>query len=93
MNRIPEEQRNVALIWPTTAAGRDWADPPQEPWLFGACVSAPRKRIDWRRRLLPLFERLAQRIVDGERNGLDADLDEAMTCRRFQIINEHCRPA
>ncbi len=28
---------------------------------------------------LPLLERLAQRIVDGERNGLEADLDEAMT--------------
>lgn len=39
---------------------------------------------------LPLFERLAQRIVDGERNGLDADLDEAMTQKPpLQIINEH----
>jgi 5-methyltetrahydrofolate--homocysteine methyltransferase len=26
---------------------------------------------------LPLFERLERRIVDGEREGLEADLDEA----------------
>jgi 5-methyltetrahydrofolate--homocysteine methyltransferase len=28
---------------------------------------------------LPLLERLARRTVDGERNGIEADLDEAMT--------------
>ncbi|WP_336088335.1 B12-binding domain-containing protein, partial [Nocardia sp. SSK8] len=38
---------------------------------------------------LPLFERLERRIVDGERNGLDVDLDEAMqTVPPLQIINE-----
>lgn len=43
---------------------------------------------------LPLFERLAQRIVDGERNGLDADLDEAMTqSRRFRSSTNICWPA
>src|SRR6185369_9681085 len=38
---------------------------------------------------LPLLERLAQRIVDGERNGLEADLDEAMAEKPpLSIINE-----
>ncbi|MCA0158734.1 methionine synthase [Tsukamurella sp. M9C] len=38
---------------------------------------------------LPLFERLERRIVDGEREGLDADLDEAMTTvPPLKIIND-----
>src|SRR5699024_4951630 len=38
---------------------------------------------------MPLFERLARRIIDGERNGLEADLDEAMTQKKpLEIVNE-----
>ena len=39
---------------------------------------------------LPLDERLQRRIIDGERNGLEADLDEALQtqARRSQIIND-----
>jgi 5-methyltetrahydrofolate--homocysteine methyltransferase len=38
---------------------------------------------------LPLDERLKRRIIDGERNGLEADLDEALTERSaLQIVNE-----
>ena len=38
---------------------------------------------------LPLFERLERRIVDGERNGLEADLDEALESRPpLEIIND-----
>ncbi|MER7683296.1 B12-binding domain-containing protein, partial [Streptomyces sp. NPDC096934] len=38
---------------------------------------------------LPLFDRLERRIVDGERNGLDDDLTEAMTIKPpLAIINE-----
>ena len=38
---------------------------------------------------LPLLERLSRRIVDGERNGLEADLDEAMTLKApLEIIND-----
>jgi 5-methyltetrahydrofolate--homocysteine methyltransferase len=38
---------------------------------------------------LPLFERLERRIVDGERNGLEADLDAAMESRPpLEIIND-----
>ncbi|MGW2211454.1 methionine synthase [Streptomyces sp. NPDC001781] len=38
---------------------------------------------------LPLDERLKRRIVDGERNGLEADLDEALTDRpALDIVND-----
>ena len=38
---------------------------------------------------LPLFERLERRIVDGERNGLEADLDAALEQRpALEIIND-----
>ena len=36
-----------------------------------------------------MFDRLERRIVDGERNGLDDDLTEAMTVKSpIEIINE-----
>ena len=39
---------------------------------------------------MPLMERLAARIVDGERKGLEADLDAAMEqIPPLEIINEH----
>ncbi|WP_395359797.1 methionine synthase [Streptomyces sp. YH02] len=38
---------------------------------------------------LPLDERLKRRIVDGEKNGLEADLDEALAIRpALEIVNE-----
>lgn len=38
---------------------------------------------------LPLDERLKRRIIDGERNGLEADLDEALETRRaLDIVND-----
>jgi 5-methyltetrahydrofolate--homocysteine methyltransferase len=38
---------------------------------------------------LPLNERLKRRIIDGEKNGLEADLDEALTERpALDIVNE-----
>ncbi|ARQ71631.1 methionine synthase [Streptomyces marincola] len=40
-------------------------------------------------RALPLDERLQRRIIDGERNGLEADLDEALTERpALEIVND-----
>ncbi|MEI8080949.1 MAG: methionine synthase [Actinomycetes bacterium] len=37
---------------------------------------------------LPLFERLSKRIIDGERVGLESDLDEALTQRSaLEIVN------
>ncbi|MFH9853289.1 methionine synthase [Streptomyces althioticus] len=38
---------------------------------------------------LPLDERLKRRIIDGERNGLEADLDEALRTRKaLDIVND-----
>ncbi|MFM2438704.1 MAG: hypothetical protein RLZ55_1529, partial [Actinomycetota bacterium] len=38
---------------------------------------------------MPLRERLQQRIIDGERNGLEADLDEALTdMAALDIVND-----
>jgi 5-methyltetrahydrofolate--homocysteine methyltransferase len=38
---------------------------------------------------LPLWERLKRRIIDGERNGLEADLDEALASRpALEIVND-----
>ncbi|OKJ96960.1 methionine synthase [Streptomyces sp. CB03234] len=38
---------------------------------------------------LPLDERLKRRIIDGEKNGLEADLDEALTTRpALDIVND-----
>ncbi|CAG6396803.1 methionine synthase [Streptomyces cocklensis] len=40
-------------------------------------------------RALPLEERLQRRIIDGEKNGLEADLDEALTGRpALEIVND-----
>ncbi|KOG43104.1 B12-binding domain-containing protein, partial [Streptomyces decoyicus] len=38
---------------------------------------------------LPLDERLQRRIIDGEKNGLEADLDEALQDRpALAIVND-----
>lgn len=39
---------------------------------------------------LPLFERLEQRIIDGERSGIDDDLAEALSLKpALSIVNDH----
>ncbi|OBJ57421.1 methionine synthase [Mycobacterium sp. 1423905.2] len=93
MNRIPEEQRQVALdLIYDRRRPEDEYDPLQELMRLFEGVSAASSKESRAAELakLPLFERLAQRIVDGERNGLDADLDEAMTQKPpLAIINEN----
>jgi 5-methyltetrahydrofolate--homocysteine methyltransferase len=91
MNRIPEKHRKVALdlVYDRRA---DEYDPLQELMRLFEGVSAASSKESRAAELakLPLFDRLAQRIVDGERNGLEADLDEAMTQKPpLQIINEN----
>jgi 5-methyltetrahydrofolate--homocysteine methyltransferase len=91
MNRIPEEQRNVALDL-VYDRRREGYDPLQELMRLFEGVSAASSKESRAAELakLPLLERLAQRIVDGERNGLEADLDEAMTQKPpLEIINEN----
>ncbi|MDI3313884.1 MAG: methionine synthase [Mycobacterium sp.] len=91
INRIPDDQRQVALdlIYDRR---RDGYDPLQELMRLFEGVSAASSQQSRAAELarLPLFERLAQRIVDGERDGLEADLDEAMTQKPpLEIINEN----
>jgi 5-methyltetrahydrofolate--homocysteine methyltransferase len=89
MNRIPEDRRTVALDL-VYDRRREGYDPLQELMQMFEGVSAASSKESRAAELakLPLFERLAQRIVDGERNGLEADLDEAMTQKPpLEIIN------
>jgi 5-methyltetrahydrofolate--homocysteine methyltransferase len=91
MNRIPEDRRDVALDL-VYDRRRDEYDPLQELMRLFEGVSAASSKESRAAELakLPLLERLAQRIVDGERNGLDVDLDEAMTQKPpLAIINEN----
>ncbi|HEY8373152.1 MAG TPA: methionine synthase [Pseudonocardiaceae bacterium] len=90
MSRIPEEQRLVALdlVYDRRREGYDPLERFME--LFaGATVSSSRASRAEELAALPLFERLQRRIVDGERNGLEADLDAALRERpALEIIND-----
>ncbi|MGW4353097.1 methionine synthase [Nocardia sp. NPDC004582] len=90
MSRIPEEQRQVALDLVYDRRTEDY-DPLQKLMQLFEGVSAASSKASRAEELaaLPLFERLERRIVDGEKAGLDADLDEAMQqVPPLQIINE-----
>ncbi|MGA6167676.1 methionine synthase [Amycolatopsis magusensis] len=89
MSKIPDEQRKVALdlVYDRRAEGYD---PLQEFMALFEGVTASSSKESRAEELarLPLFERLERRIVDGERNGLDVDLDEALQTRpALEIIN------
>src|ERR671919_189042 len=88
ISRISEEQLQVAqdLVYDRR---RDGYDPlARFLELFeGVSVSADDRAEALA--ALPLFERLERRIVDGERNGLEADLDEALQERSaLEIVND-----
>ena len=90
MARIPEEHREVALDL-VYDRRREGYDPLQKLMELFEGVSAASARESRAQELakLPLFERLERRIVDGERNGLTDDLDEAMTqVPPLTIIND-----
>jgi 5-methyltetrahydrofolate--homocysteine methyltransferase len=96
--RIPEEQREVALdmVWDRRRAATD-SEPAYDPLtrfleLFeGVDATSARQSRAEELAALPLGERLARRIIDGERNGLEADLDEAMAGGKapLDIINDN----
>ena len=91
MARIPDEQREVALDL-VYDRRREGYDPLQKLMELFEGVSAASARESRAAELaaMPLFERLQARIVDGERNGLTEDLDEAMkTVPPLTIINDH----
>jgi 5-methyltetrahydrofolate--homocysteine methyltransferase len=90
MSKIPDEQRQVALdmVYDRRAEGYD---PLQRLIELFEGVDAASARASRAEELaaLPLDERLERRIVDGERNGLEADLDLALRERAaLEIIND-----
>jgi 5-methyltetrahydrofolate--homocysteine methyltransferase len=89
LNRIPEEQRQVCLdlIYDRRDAATGY-DPLQTLLGVFAGVSATETvqedRSDW-----TVEQRLTARIIDGDRDGIEADLAEAMQTRpALEIINE-----
>ena len=96
MSKIPDEQRAVAL---DLVYDRRRAETPTSPAydplsrfmeLFeGVTAAAAKAGRAEELAALPLFARLERRIVDGERNGLEADLDAALDERpALEIIND-----
>lgn len=90
MNRIEEEQRKVALDMVYDRRTDDY-DPLQTFMALFEGVSAASAK-DARAEALaamPLFDRIAQRVIDGEKNGLEDDLDEAMRQKSpLDIVND-----
>ncbi|MFD5559926.1 methionine synthase [Kitasatospora griseola] len=90
MNRIPEDRRQTALdlVYDRRTEGYD---PLQKLLQLFEGVSAASSAASKAEELaaLPLEERLQRRIIDGERGGLEADLDAALTERpALEIIND-----
>jgi 5-methyltetrahydrofolate--homocysteine methyltransferase len=90
MARIPDDQRQVALDM-VYDRRRDGYDPLQRFLELFEGVDAASMRAARAEELLglPLWERLKRRIVDGELDGLNSDLDEALDQRpALEIVNE-----
>ena len=90
MSKIPDEQRSVALdlVYDRRREGYDPLARFMELFEGVTASSAKAGRAE-ELAALPLFERLERRIVDGERVGLEADLDAALEERpALEIIND-----
>ncbi|WP_207892669.1 methionine synthase [Micromonospora sp. MW-13] len=91
MSKIPDEQREIALDL-VYDRRREGFDPVQRfiEVFEGVDASSARATRAEELAALPLEERLKRRIIDGERNGLEADLDTAMAEGRsaLSIIND-----
>jgi 5-methyltetrahydrofolate--homocysteine methyltransferase len=96
LNRLPEEQRTVCLdlVWDRRRPGRAEDavaayDPLQHLLeVFADATSVKAEKVD--RSGLPVEERLHHRIIDGDRDGLADDLDEALAAGRpaLDIVND-----
>ncbi len=88
LNRLPDEQKQVCLdlIHDRRAPGYDPLQVLLE--VFADVKSAATVKPD--RSGLPVEERLHHRIIDGDRDGLTADLDEALASGRpaLGIVND-----
>jgi 5-methyltetrahydrofolate--homocysteine methyltransferase len=97
LNRIPDEQRDVCMDLIYDRRGAEGAlsggDPHYDPLtklleIFAdvdVVVAEKEDHSDW-----PVEDRLKQRIIDGDRDGLTDELDEAMAAGHsaLDIINE-----
>lgn len=96
MSKIPDEQRQVALdlVYDRRTfdeQGNATYDPLQRFLALFDGVESTSLSATKAEELaaLPLFERLERRIIDGEKNGLDADLDAALLERpALEIVND-----
>ncbi|MFZ4487716.1 MAG: dihydropteroate synthase, partial [Candidatus Nanopelagicales bacterium] len=96
MSRIPNEQREVALdlVYDRRRLNEEGFveyDPLQVYLQLFEGVEAKSLSATRAEELagLPLFDRLERRIIDGERQGLEADLDEALGERpALAIVND-----
>ncbi len=91
MNRIPEQQRETALdlVYDRRRDGYDPLTAFLDLFEGAEAQESAKSRAELLMEL-PLEERLQRRIVDGEKNGLQADLDQAMAEGRtpLAIVNE-----
>ena len=92
MSKIQEEQREVALdlVYDRRREGYD----PLSRFLDlfeGVDIASVRASRAEELAALPLGERLARRIIDGERNGLEADLQAALDNGKsaLDIVNDY----
>jgi len=88
--RIPDEQRQVALDL-VYDRRREGYDPLARLLDLFEGVDAAELKASRAAELaaLPLWERLKRRIIDGERSGLEADLDTALEQRpALEIVND-----
>src|SRR6266849_4098754 len=88
--RIPDEQLQVALDL-VYDRRREGYDPLSRLLELFEGVDAAAVKASRAAELagLPLWERLKRRIIDGERNGFEADLDEALGQRpALEIVND-----
>jgi 5-methyltetrahydrofolate--homocysteine methyltransferase len=88
INRIPEEQRQVCedLIYDRRGDGYDPLQKLLEVFADVQVAAAVKEdRTDW-----PVERRLRQRIIDGDREGLTVELDEAMAggIAPLMIVND-----
>ncbi len=90
MDRIPDEQRDVALDLVHDRRREDYDPLTRFLELFeGVTAASVRASRAAELAALPLAERLQRRIIDGEGKGLEADLEEALGEKpALDIINE-----
>ncbi|WP_029768000.1 methionine synthase [Haloglycomyces albus] len=91
MGQIPDEQKEVALDLVYDRRGEDYDPLQQLIELFdGVTTKGSKAARAEALNALPLEERLAQRIIDGNKDGLEQDLDAALSRHSaLDIINRH----